>query len=41
MALADADLRLCTTRIVGKLSHLGFSDMSYGRLEVPTSMGCV
>jgi predicted choloylglycine hydrolase len=33
MALADADLRLCTTRIKGQLSHLGFSDMSYGRLE--------
>jgi predicted choloylglycine hydrolase len=33
MALADADLRLCTTRIDGKLNHLGFSDMSYGRLE--------
>ena len=33
LALADADLRLCTTRIEGRLSHLGFSDMSYGRLE--------
>ncbi len=33
MGLADADLRLCTTRIEGQLSHLGFSDMCLGRLE--------
>jgi len=33
MGLADADLRLCTTRIEGRFNHLGFSDMSYGRLE--------
>jgi predicted choloylglycine hydrolase len=33
MGLAEADLRLCTTRIEGRLSHLGFSDMCFGRLE--------
>jgi predicted choloylglycine hydrolase len=33
MGLADADLRLCTTRIEGQLSHLGFSDMCLGRLD--------
>jgi predicted choloylglycine hydrolase len=33
MGLAEADLRLCTTRIEGQLSHLGFSDMCFGRLD--------
>ena len=33
MGLSDADLCLCTTRIEGRLSHLGFSDMCLGRLE--------
>jgi len=33
MGLADADLRLCTTRIKGQASHLGFSDMCMGRLD--------
>jgi predicted choloylglycine hydrolase len=29
--LADLDLRLCTTRVRGKPSHIGFSDMIFGR----------
>ncbi len=33
MGLADADLRLCTTRIKGQACHLGFSDMCLGRLD--------
>jgi hypothetical protein len=33
MGLAEADLCLCTTRIEGRLSHLGFSDMCLGRLD--------
>jgi predicted choloylglycine hydrolase len=33
IGLSDADLCLCTTRIEGRLSHLGFSDMCLGRLE--------
>lgn len=33
MGLADADLCLCTTRVTGQACHLGFSDMSAGRLE--------
>ena len=33
MGLVDADLRLCTTRVEGQESHLGFSDMFLGRLE--------
>lgn len=33
MALTEADLRLCTTRTEGRLGHLGFSDMCFGRLE--------
>jgi predicted choloylglycine hydrolase len=33
MALTDADLRLCTTRIRGRAGHLGFSDMCLGRLD--------
>jgi predicted choloylglycine hydrolase len=33
MGLAEADLRLCTTRIEGRFSHLGFSDMCFGRLD--------
>ena len=33
MALTDADLRLCTTRIEGRAGHLGFSDMCLGRLD--------
>jgi hypothetical protein len=33
MALADADLRLCTTRVKGQFSHLGFTDMCLGRLD--------
>ena len=33
MALADSGLRLCTTRISGHVSHLGFTDMFLGRLE--------
>jgi predicted choloylglycine hydrolase len=33
MALADADLRLCTTRIESQAAHLGFSDMCLGRLD--------
>jgi hypothetical protein len=30
---ADSDLRLCTTRIQGKASHIGFSDMIFGRVD--------
>lgn len=33
MALADADLRLCTTRVEGHFNHLGFTDMCVGRLD--------
>ena len=33
MGLAEADLRLCTTQIEGRFSHLGFSDMCFGRLD--------
>jgi predicted choloylglycine hydrolase len=28
---ADLDLRLCTTRVQGKPTHIGFSDMIFGR----------
>ena len=35
MGLADADLRLCTTRIQGRLDHLGFSDMLSGPARRP------
>lgn len=28
---ADLDLRLCTTRVKGKPTHIGFSDMIFGR----------
>ena len=33
MKLSEADLRLCTTRIEGRIPHLGFSDMCFGRLD--------
>jgi predicted choloylglycine hydrolase len=33
LRIAYADLRLCTTRIKGQASHLGFTDMCVGRLD--------
>jgi predicted choloylglycine hydrolase len=33
MGLAEADLCLCATRIVGQAGHLGFSDMVLGRRD--------
>jgi hypothetical protein len=29
----DLDLRLCTTRVRGKPAHIGFSDMTFGRVQ--------
>ncbi len=39
LGLADAELRLCTTRIPGKRSHIGFSGALFGRWDGMNSEG--